>query len=463
MQRMLVLAALALSPMLASAQALPNPPAQQPAAAPASAFEQELAKVKSVPALEQLASKSSKEKDFARVAAVMKRLLELRPFNPGYRYTLGAAHAEQDQKSPAYDALVKLQMAGLAYDVAKDPRYAKVHGTEVWDYLVLNLQANARAFGEGKVAYTLPGTDLLIESLAWDPAAKQLLAGSAREGKVFRVGAGGKLAELVKADAANGLWAVMDMAVDAPHNALWVASAAIPHFAHALDTDYGRAGVFRFALDSGKLVSKHEVPIDGLQHLLSSIAVTPKGDVFVADGVRRTLYKVEAQGLRQLFANSALTGIRGMAATDKTLYFADYEIGLFGLDLATGQPFQVIPPPNVTLYSIDGLGYWNGHLVAVQNGFPPARVMRFKLSDDGRRITLHQPVEAGRPEWGTPTRGVVAGDTWYFLSNSQKSKYDGYGVLRANQKLEPTRVFASGLDFAMREDGGQLKPIAVPE
>lgn len=460
-RRLAVLSLLALATPPAFAQALLHKPGEAAAPAappPPTDVQRELAKLTSAPQVERIAAKFAAEKDLPNLQHATQRLVELRPHNGNYRYTLAATHALQDHKREAYDALVRLQNAGYAYDIANDVRFKNIHGTELWTYLVQNMNANAQEFGEGKVAYSLPAGDLLIESLGWDPVRKQLLAGSAREGKVFRVGKSGALEQYIASDAKNGLWAVMEMAVDAPRDALYVASAAIPHFKHAKKTDFGRAGVFHFKLSTGEFVAKHEIPIDGRSHILSSIAVTPKGDVFAADGILREIWKIEGGKLRFLINNPKLTTIRGMAASDKALYFADYELGLFGIDLASGNPFEVRATDKVTLYSIDGLSYHDGHLVAIQAGFPPVRVMRFELTPDGRAIKSHQALEASRKQFGTPTRGVVGGDTFYFIANTQKHKYDNYGLLLSGAELEPTKVFASDIRFGMGLPGA-LVPI----
>lgn len=445
---------LAFLPACVGAQALLNPPAAQaPAAPPPSELQKQLAQIVSAAQVERIASKFASENDLPKLQLATQRLVELRPHNGNYRYTLAATHAQQDHKREAYDSLVRLQNAGYAYEIEKDERFTKVHGTELWDYLVQGFQANRTEFGEGKVAYRLPAGDFLIESLAWDPAKKQLLAGSAREGKVYRVGSNGALEDFVAANAENGMWAVMDLAVDAPRDALWVASAAIPHFKHAKATDYGKGGVFRFELSTGKFVSRHELPPDGRAHIVSSIAVTPKGDVFFADGPRREIWKLEGGKPRFVIDNQRLSTIRGMTASDRALYFADYELGVFGLDLATGEPFEVRAPENVTLYAIDGLAYWNGQLIAVQGDLRPKRVMRFQLTPDGTGIAKHQALEASRSEFGTPTRGVVAGDTFYFIANTQKPKYDAHGLLKTGAQLEPTKIMASDVRLGIDEPG----------
>lgn len=449
------LLSLLLGATLAALPALGGAQVPEKKAAPPTQDEirQQLSQMLDARQVERIAAQFDAQKNWPGLQAATARLVELRPHNGHYRYMLAVSHALEDHKTEAYDALVRLQSAGYAYPVEKDARFEKIHGTEVWDYLVANFGANGKEWGKGRLAFELPADDLLIEALAWDPKREQLLAGSAREGRIYLVGAGGKLETLVAPDDANGQWSVLDLAVDAKRDRLWVASAAIPHFKHAKKTDYGRAAVFEYVLSSGAFVARYEVPIDGRQHVLSAIAVTPKGDVFAVDGVEREIYKVDGGKLRFVTANKALTSIRGMAASDKALYFADYELGLFGLELASGKPFEVAFPQNVSLYSIEGLSYWNGWLVAVQAGFPPKRIMRFKLSSDGRSITKHLPLEASREAFGTPTRGTVAGDTYYVIANTQKGKYDAYGLVRSDATLEPVRILASDLAYGFAEAG----------
>ena len=451
---LLLLATFALSPAAGVAQALLEAPAPTP-----TQVEQKLSQMTSAPQLERLAAKLAQDQDWRLAIVALKRLVELRPHNGHYKYALAAAYAQSGEKAMAYDTLVRMQTAGYAYAIEKDPRFEQVHGTKVWDYLVLNFKANAAEFGAGKVAHELPADDLLIESIAWDPAAKGLLVGSAREGKVFRVAADGKLEDFIAPDADNKLWAIMDLGVDAKRNALYVASAAIPHFRAVKPGELGRAAIAKFDLASGKLLARYELPADGREHFLNSLAVAPNGDVFTADGLNRVIYKVEGDALKPVAQNPRLTSIRGMTVSGdgRYLYFADYELGLFGMELATGTPFEVAFPPNLTLFSIEGLSWYQGTLIAVQAGFPPSRVMRLNLSKDGLKVVRVQALEASRAAFGPPTRGAVVGDDYYVLANSQKGKYDGSGAPIKDAKLEPVRVLKTNLRFAWDVKEGQIK------
>jgi hypothetical protein len=194
--------------------------------------------------------------DVQRLIWSMERLVEMYPNSGALRMQLAALYAGQDDKTRAYDALVKLQTLGFAYQVANDPNFVKVRGTRVWDYIVANLDANAKPFGEGKVAFELPGNDRLIEALAWDAKKKQLLAGSAREGIVYRVDDKGQLSEFIKPDA-DGPWAIMDMKADAERDVLWVASFGGPVYKGYNAQMVEKSNLLKYRLSTGKLLAKY--------------------------------------------------------------------------------------------------------------------------------------------------------------------------------------------------------------
>src|SRR5690606_21985515 len=146
----------------------------------------------------------------------------------------------------------------------------------------------------------------------------QLLVGSARKGAVYAVGKGGALRPLVRADATNGMWAVMDVAVDAERGVLWVASTAIPHFeGYDPEQHLGRAGIFKFDLKSGKYIDRYLSPVvAGQSFFMSSLALGANGEVYAADGVNNAVYMVRGEEFKRLFHAPRLSGLRGMAVND---------------------------------------------------------------------------------------------------------------------------------------------------
>jgi hypothetical protein len=439
----------------ASAQAQVAPPTPAPAAAPAAPAApavptgEELAKavaeVRDVNQLLMVGAGLNNDGNWGDYLIVMRRVAELRPFAGNIQLEMAAAHAMLNDLTPAYDALVRLQSAGYAFDIAEDARFENLQGYELWDFLVQGFAANGSAGGKGKIAFTIDGKDLLVESIAWDPARSAFLAGSVRNGEVYVLNGAGERATLVSPDDADGLWGVFDLAVDAERDRLWVASAAIPHVKHAKAIDYGRAGIWQFELSTGKFIDKVVMDNREGQYLFSSIAVAPNGDVYVANSLAPQVFKREGKQLRPVVQNPRLTGIRGLtfSGDGKRLYFADPELGVFAMDTGTGRPLDMRTARNVTLFGIEELVWHGGALLAIQSGISPKRVVRLVMDAAGTTISAAQPLDVARPEWAAPTRGVVAGDKLYFVANSQRDQYDGFGIPRDAGKLEAVRVFES--------------------
>jgi hypothetical protein len=439
----------------ASAQQAPSPAvAPAPAASaptlpplPADIAEQ-IAKANVVPPLLALGRRFESEGNWPLYQATMQRVTALRPHAGNIRLELAAALAMQDNKSGGYEQLLQLKDQGYSFEVAKDRRFDNLHGTEVWTFLVDGFKQNGQPKGSGRVAMQLPAGDLLVEALAWDPERKSLLAGSVRSGVISRVDAEGNLTKFIEPDAQNGLWGVFEMAVDAERDALWVASAAIPHVRHAKGADYGRVGVFQFKLSSGTFVSRALLPSDGRNHLLTGLAVAPDGQVYAADSQTRQIFKVDGESLRSVVDNQRLSSIRGLTVSGdgKRLYFSDHELGLFGIELATGKPFEVKVGPTTSLFGIESLYWHDNSLIAVQNGTRPMRIVRLMLTPDGSGVNNAVPIDVAQPEFGQLTRGALAGNRVYVIANSQKGGYDSLGVPRDVAKLERTRIWVSTLD-----------------
>ncbi len=443
--------------MLLSFSAAAQQPGPQRAPPSLEDLQRDVAAADDATELLQLARQMSGPQNADPRAIVLKRLVELRPHLGSLRYELAAAYAERDRKSEAYNTLMTLQAQGYASSPEKDPRFGLIASTPVWKHILQTLSHNAKPFGQAEIQWRLPAEDLLIESLAWDEKRKQLLVGGAREGAVYRVDEQGKLTTLLKADDQNGMWAVFDIAVDNERGALWVASTAVPHFkGYDPEKHLGRAGVFEFDLKSGKLRNRYLSPVVlGGSFFMSSITLGPKGEVYAADGVNNAVYTIKDGELKRVFHAPGLTSIRGLAVSDdgKFLYTADNQAGIIGFDLAKGQPIELRGPANLALGGLDGMVWWKGHLIVVQGGMNPRRVLRLKLGQEGRVISEVQILSANHPEMDLPTLAATAGDDLFIIGNSQKHNYDRFGLLKDASKLKGTMVFKLDAGFSEAQPG----------
>lgn len=393
--------------------------------------------------LSQLAYLFNQQGEVEAELKALARRAALRPHLGLYKLEWAAALAREKRKSEAYTVLIGLQNAGYAYDLRNEARWAGIADTQVWNYLVDNFDANRQPFGKGRLLHTLPREDLLIESLAWDPGRKTLLVGGAREGAVYSVGKGGTLTPLLRADDKNGMWAVMDLAVDAKRGLLWVASTALPHFKnYDPHKSLGRAGIFKFDLKTGKFLKSYLSPAGGEQYFLSAIALGQDGAVYAVDGVNNAIYQVRDDQFRRLLHAPGLSSISAFTVSGdgKKLYLADVERGIIGVDLASLKPFDVRVPEKLTLESIAALKWHEGGLLILQGRIQPPRVLRLDLDAEGRSIAGVTPLEASHPAFSLPAALALDGDDVYVIGNSQKDNYDRFGLLKDKRLLEGTRI-----------------------
>ncbi len=440
-----VLAALLLWTGPLPAQALP-----EGAPRPLTEGQRRVAAMDDVMELVRVATEYEAAGQWIDAAAAWRRAAQLRLHTPQFVYNAAANLALAGELSATYDALLRLQRSGLSYDLEADPRFANARGTQLWDYLVkLNTGAREEAFGEGTMAFELPPADLLLESIAWDPGSETFLLGSARDGVIYRRQGNGRLVELARPQG-DDWWSIFDIKVDPSGRHLWATTAAVPHFKDFKPAMTGRSALLKIDLADGELIAAYPAPADGMPHILNSIAISPQGVVVVSEGMRGQLFKLEGDALRPLMAERRLNALRGMtfSADGKVLYFADYEMGLFGLQMNTGVAFDVRGEEETVLLSgIEGLYQYEGQLVAIQNGFVPQRVMRYKLDESGRTITMAVPLESANPAFATPTLGTLKGSELHYIANSQRDYYDAFGLRKGTRELPPVKVMRTDVRF----------------
>ena len=167
-----------------------------------------------VPALLVKANQAYAAKDYLTFRDAMESISKMRPYNGDYMYQLVIAHALLDDKSAAYDLMLRMQQQGLAYDFSKVESTINIRGTEVFDYVNDLMLSAAEPMGEAYPVFTLPKSVLMPETIAWDESRQKFLVGTLVEGSILAVGKDGQITELLKADEQNGMWAVLDILVD---------------------------------------------------------------------------------------------------------------------------------------------------------------------------------------------------------------------------------------------------------
>jgi hypothetical protein len=401
--------------------------------------EQEPSTTPNVIELRQQANTAYQAEDWESYREALTRLHQMRPYNSEYMYQLVLAHALAKDRSSAYNMMLYMQQQGLAADFDLAPDAEFIRGTEAYVYINDLLRLAGEPAGQAEQLFELPKEVVLATSIVWDPGREVFLVGTAREGVVFAVTRDGETREILRADDENGLWGIYGLLLDTQGNRLWVSSGANANFAGYDQADAGRSALFEFDLESMELIKRYPVPADGRPHRLGGMVRTPGGDVYAVDTILPIVYHL-AKGsdrLAPFVASGDMVSLRGVTLDDtgSLLYIADYEMGIMVLDLAGKRAMKLQVPETFNLGGIEGMFFWEGHLVLIQNGIEPQRIMRLKLSLDGTSVTEVAPLAVAQPFFNFPNFGTVLDGQLYFFANSH--------WIRNLETLEPIRLARS--------------------
>ena len=278
-------------------------------------------------------------------------------------------------------------------------------------------------------AFTVAESDLMPEGLAWDVRSKKLYLGSINQRKIVEIDPDGLVRDFIAAGQ-DGIGSVLGMKVDPRTNTLW---------ANSLSNTEG-SGVFHYDLATGRLLKKYVLPAD---LLFNDLDVTSRGDLFVTATRAQALYWISAKTgkLEEWRPGLKLRDANGIALSSdqKRLFIATFPDGVTVIDLESGAVRGLAHPASVTLAAIDGLYFHRNSLIAVQNGCIAHRVARFFLNPALDSVEKAEVLERGNPLFDLPTTGAVAGDTFYFVANSQLHNYGAKGIVD-RAKLRPISI-----------------------
>jgi sugar lactone lactonase YvrE len=387
---------------------------------------------------ESLARKAYQEKDYSAFLQNMKMAAELRPNHPRLMFNLAAAYALTGSGSEALQWLDRMTAMGLVFPAEKASEFDSIKGSAEFQTLLKKVERNKLPVINGAPAFTVHEKGFVPEGIAYDPVTRTFYLASVYKRKIVSVDQKGAARDF--ASEREGLWSVMGMKVDAARRLLWVATAAQPQMSHYQADENGISGILKFDLRTGKLLKKYILPNKPHSHWLGDLVLNSRGEVFATDSISPTIYFISPQKdeIESWLAGPPFVNLQGLdfAPDGKHLFVADYARGIFRVDLETRKCTELTPALDVTLVGIDGLYWYKGTLLGVQNGINPARLVRLFPSTDWRRIDRLETIEANDPAFDEPTLGVLVKESFYLIANSQWAAIDEKGQLAPEDKLK---------------------------
>jgi hypothetical protein len=363
--------------------------------------------------------------------------------HPGALYAVARGLALIGNLDSAIVWLERLADIGASREVTEDSAFNALRGFAEFRAVRARLEANGATLSRGKVAFTVPDPDLLPEALAFDFSTGTWLVGSLAKRKLVRITRDGSATDLL---AGPDMLRVLGIHVDSARSHFWFATYAPGTGAGAPgERPPSESRLFKCDLRTGRIVRNY-APRDSGGHVFNDLAIAANGDVFVTDTERGWLYRIHAtvDSLEVFVRPDAekFSGANGIAlsADGSVLYVAFIE-GIARVDLRTRRIERLHSTAATSTGGIDGLYWYRGDLLAVQN--PPGlrRVLRYELAADGRSIRKAEVLERGDSLLGVPTTGAVVGTQFYFIANSQVDRLSNDNRLRpSSDSLAPRTV-----------------------
>ncbi len=308
--------------------------------------------------------------------------------------------------------------------------------------VVFSVKISAQNLNNSHIAFTVPEKDLLPESIAYDSIKNEFYIGSTRKGKIIKVLKDGSHEDFILSKK-EGLWMVIGIKADSKRRHLWVCSSGgdnLEGYTLKDDKEGRPAGIFKFDLDTKKLIKKYVLNDKGAVHFFNDLVITKKGDVYITHMFSdQALYKI-SNGDDQLVKISSLDGIQypngiTMSYDESKLYIA-HSGGISVMDLSS-KKLKLLPVPDgvkiAKRESIDGLCFYKNSLIGIQPDINT--VQQFELDQSGLKIKKTKPLEVNHPMMNNPTTGTIINDKFYYVANAQFGSFNEDGTLFPLEKL----------------------------
>jgi len=388
--------------------------------------------------------------NYAEHEAHVRAIAGLAPSHPGVAYELARAFARRGNADSAIAALTRMGAMGDTRDPNGDSVFNALRSHRAYTAARNQLLANRLPILDGRLAFQLPDPDFLPEALAYDSVRARFLIGSLARRTVAAVTPNGTTTPYLQ--AAPGVLRVVGVHIDPQRERLWFATWA-PDSSRLSDSSDVPSVTRLFLADlaTGRVI-RSWVPHGGRPgHLLNDFVVMADGSLVLTDTQRGFIYRLRSPtDTLELFLQpdpERLSAPNGVTASpdERALYVASIE-GITRIDLATREVALVPAPDSVSTAAVDGLYWYRGSLVAVQGVPTMQRVVRFALTEDGRRIVAGHVLERGLPVVQQPTTGTIVGMRFYYIANSQYGRLGDRGSVEP-QTGSPVRTAIRAIDL----------------
>ncbi len=354
--------------------------------------------------------------------AVLEEMLVKTPNDPVLLYNLAADYAELRDRTKTIDLLRKVAELPGGLDPEEYRGFQFLRSDPVFKTLVAEIRRKNPSVVHSTAAFTIKERDLFPEGMAYDGIRHRVYAGSVKR-KIVWTDATGATGDLVSAGQ-GGLAFVLGLHIDPRRRRLWAVSSALPGIGNnpkPID------GLFVYDLERRALAKILPLPATAGGYL-NDVVISAEGMAYTTNTSTGAIYRDSkgAATLQEFLPQGSVRGANGIALSDDDqILFVAGDFGISRVELKTKSIHMLDKAdPSIVDASIDGLYWFHGSLVGIQNAIHPGRVVRFYLNQNRTRIERSEILETYNPIFENPTTGSIDGDSLLFFANPQLHKVE---------------------------------------
>lgn len=377
------------------------------------------------------AGESLKNKDFKNHLTNLLKVEEYVQDFPYLYYNIAKAYRLNNNDSLAVIYLNKVAELGGGFQMEEDSIFKPMLKNSDYIRVVDKIKSNRTFEHKSDTALIIKVQELIPEGLAFDPRSKSFYISSIYHKNVISIDSNGKAQNFVDRGQ-YGMEDVLGMKIAPDNRKLWVCSAILGH----LVNNKRSSKILQFDLDSKTLVKEYVIN-DTIQHpYFNDIVLNTSGDVFMTDSEGGRVFWIdhETDKLELFIESDDLVYPNGIAISeDKQLLFIASIRGVVRIDIRKRTSKLLNSDKSINRSAFDGLYWYNNTLIGIHNNAVPESIYQLRLNKSNSKIIDFKVLESNHPASDIPTTGVIDGDQFYFIANSQMDHLSDSGIIDSEQ------------------------------
>ncbi|CAN5404393.1 hypothetical protein BH10BAC4_BH10BAC4_02940 [soil metagenome] len=394
------------------------------------------------------ARESYKSKDYKTFYTLASSAAQLRPTHQGAQYFAGIAAALNSKPEEAVAHLKQSILIDTRYDLANPDLASLKERPDFKELVLLQAEINSPII-HSDTALVIRDRQLHAEGIAYNPDSKIFYLGSIHQRKIVQVDTKGYSTDFIKTSLPE-MASIFGLKLDRKRKFLWACSSALPETKNYNETIASK--VYKFDL-AGNLIGVFDPPADVKGAIFGDLVLTGNDEVYVSDSKNNLILKVNesTKKLDKFFESSEFLNLQGITFTDDNsiMFIADYLGNIFKLEMKARRLTKISCTLDVSVKGIDGLSFYKGSLIAIQNGVAPLRVVQFFLNKEYTSISEFKTIDRNHPAFNEPTLGTIDKNILYYIANSQWSGYNDDHTIKPFEQLQDIVI--------LKVDLGKLK------